>query len=200
MLNGRTRLVKLTRHAASIVRSFATKGFCACLLFLSWVVQPSFTQEKLDQLLVYGDNVMFGVKEPAGWTGDTTNAASFEASVVLHESGQPSDSWFGLIRIRVSSKVDENTSADLAADIRSYKARFPGIQFKDLSVANPRYLCLAKVFYLPAKSYEYVAYVNPGPNKPILFLVSMNTPKSEASLKELEAFKSAIESLILLKP
>jgi len=200
MLNGRTRLVELTGHAISIARSFSTKRFCACLIFLSWVVQPSFAQQKLDQLLVYGDNIMFGVKEPAGWTGDTTNAASFEASLVLHESGQPSDSWFGLIRIRVSSKVDENTSADLAEDIRSYKAQFPGVQFKDLSVANPRYLCLAKVFYLPGKSYEYVAYLNPGPKKPILFLVSMNTPKSEASLKELEAFKSAIQSLTLLKP
>jgi hypothetical protein len=191
--------VKLT-HATSILRSFSPKRFCACLLFLSWVVQPSFTQQKLDQLLVYGNNVMFGVKEPAGWAGDTANAASFEASVVLHESGQPSDSWFGLILIRVSSKVDENTSADMAEDIRRYKAQFPGVQFKDLSVANPRYLCLAKVFYIPEKSYEYVAYVNPGPTKPILFLVSMNTQKSEASPKELEAFKSAIQSLTLLKP
>jgi hypothetical protein len=200
MLNGRTRLVKLTRHATSIVRSLRTKGFCACLLFLSWVVQPSFTQQKLDQLLIYNDNFMFGIKEPAGWTADTTNAASFEASVVLHESGQPSDSWFGLILIRVTSKVDENTSADMAEDIRSYKAQFPDVQFKELSVPNPRYLCLAKVFYIPGKSYEYVAYVNPGPKKPILFLVSMNTPKSEASPKELEAFKSAIQSLTLLKP
>jgi len=192
--------VKLTRHATSIVRSFKTKRFCACLLFLPWVVQPSFTQQKLEQLFVYGDNFLFGVQEPAGWTGDTTNAASFEASVVLHESGQPSDSWFGLILIRVSSKVDENTSADLAEDIRSYKAQFPDVQFKDLSVANPRYLCLAKLFYIPGKSYEYIAYVNPGPKKPILFLISMNTPKSEASPKELEAFKSAIQSLTLLKP
>ena len=192
--------MKLPRHATSIVRSFSTKRFCACLIFLSWVARPSFTQQELDQLLVYGDNFMFGVTQPAGWTGDATNAASFEASVVLHESGQPSDSWFGLILIRVSSKVDENTSADMAEDIRSYKAQFPDVQFKDLSVANPRYLCLAKVFYLPGKSYEYVAYVNPGPKKPILFLVSMNTPKSEASAKELEAFKSAIQSLTLLKP
>ena len=192
--------MKLTRHAISIARGFSTKRFCGCLIFLSWVVQPSFSQQKLDQVLVYNDNFMFGVKEPAGWTGDTTNAASFEASMVLHESGQPSDSWFGLIRIRVSSKVDENTSADLAEDIRSYKAQFPGVHFKDLSVANPRYLCLAELFYIPGKSYEYVAYVNPGPKKPILFLVSMNTPKSEASPKELEAFKSAVQSLTLLKP
>jgi hypothetical protein len=200
MLKERTRLVKLTRHATNIARSLTTQRFCACLVFLSWVVQPSFSRQKLDQVLVYGDNFMFGVQEPAGWTGDTSNAASFEASMVLHESGQPSDSWFGLIRIRVSSKVDENTSADLAEDIRSYQAQFPDVQFKDLSVANPRYVCLAKLFYIPGKSYEYVAYVNPGPKKPFLFSVSMNTPKSEASAKELEAYKLAIQSLTLLKP
>src|ERR1700746_1061558 len=144
MLNGRTQLVKLPRRATSIERSFSTKRFCASLLFLLWLAQPSFTKQKLEQLLVYGDSFMFGVREPAGWTGDATNAASFEASVVLHESGQPSDSWSGLIRIRVSAKVNKNPPADLAEDIRSYKAQFPDVQFKDLSVENPRYLCLAK--------------------------------------------------------
>jgi hypothetical protein len=192
--------MEFTHRAARIARGFITKRFFAYLIVLSWVVQPSFAQQKLDQLLVYGHNFMFGVKEPAGWTGDTTNAQSYEANVVLHESGQASDSWFGLIRIRVNSKVNENTSADMAEDMRGYKAQFPNVQFKDLSVANPRYVCVAKLFYIPGESYEYVTYVNPGPKKPILFSVSMNMQKSEASAKELEAYKLAIQSLTLLKP
>src|ERR1700746_3386256 len=128
MLNGRTQLVKLPRRATSIEKSCSKKRFCACLLFLLWLAQPSFTKQKLEQLLVYGDSFMFGVREPAGWTGDATNAASFEASVVLHASGPPSDSWSAQIRIRVTSKIDENTPADLAEDIRSYKAQFPDVQ------------------------------------------------------------------------
>jgi len=59
---------------------------------------------------------------------------------------------------------------------------------------------LGKVFYIPGKFYEYVAYVNPGPKKPVLFSVSMNTQKLEASAKELEAYKSAVQSVTLLKP
>jgi hypothetical protein len=53
-----------------------------------------------DQLLVYGENFTFGVKEPPGWNGDITNAEKFQSNVVLHESGQPLDSTSGLIRIR----------------------------------------------------------------------------------------------------
>jgi hypothetical protein len=120
--------------------------------------------------------------------------------VILHESGQPRLSWSGLIRIRVNPKVNENTSADLAEDMRDYKAQFSNVQFKDLVVTNPHYLCVAKLFYIPGESYEYVTYVNPGPKRPILFSVSMNTEKSEASAKELEAYKLAVPSLTLLKP
>lgn len=157
-------------------------------------------QQKLDVLLVYGENFTFSVKEPTRWTGDTTNAEKFESNAVLHEAGQPLDSISGLIRIRVSTKVDENTRADLEEDMRSYKAQYPKVQFKDIRTTNPTYLCLAKVFYIPGEFYEYVAYVNPGSQEPVLFSVSMNTQKSEASAKELEAFKSTIHSLTLLKP
>ncbi len=59
---------------------------------------------------------------------------------------------------------------------------------------------LGKRFYIPGQFYEYVTYVNPGPKKPVLLSVSMNTQKLEASEKELEAYKSAVQSLTLLKP
>ena len=84
--------------------------------------------------------------------------------------------------------------------MRGYRAQHPKIQFKDLAIKNPRYLCLAKVFYVPREFYEYVAYVNPGPGKPFLFSVSMNSQKVDASVKEIEAYKSAVESLRLVKP
>jgi hypothetical protein len=176
---------------------FATK-FLALLIVLACL--RTAAQQKLDQLLVYGDDFMFSVKEPPGWAGDTTNALGFNANVVLHEFGKPPDSWSGLIRIRVNEKTDENISADMAEDMRDSKAQSPNIQFKDFPIASTRYRCIAKVFVNPGESYEYVAYVNPGPGKPILFSVSMNTGKSEASVKELQAYKSAVQSLTLLKP
>jgi hypothetical protein len=133
------------------------------------MIQPSFAQQKLDQLLVYGDNFIFSVKEPPGWKGDTTSAAKFQSNVILHETGQPPESFSGLIRIRLNDKADENTSADLEEDMRGYKAQYPKIQFKDLAMKNPRYLCLAKVFYVPGEFYEYLAYVNPGQESPFFF-------------------------------
>ena len=128
------------------------RRFWVYLVVLSWLVPLSLAQQKLDQLMVYGDNFTFSVKEPPGWNGDTTNAERFQANVVLHESGQPTDNNSGLIRIRVNEKVDENTNADLEADMRDYKAQYPTVQFKDISAKNPNYLCLAMVSMSPANS------------------------------------------------
>jgi hypothetical protein len=100
----------------------------------------------------------------------------------------------------VNDKVDENTLADLKSDMRDYKAQYPTVQFKAIVAKNPNYSCWVRVFYVPGKFYEYVAYVNPGPRKPLLFSVSMSTGKAEATAKELEAFESAIQSLTLVKP
>jgi hypothetical protein len=192
--------VKLTCYGVSQAKSSIARRLWVYLIVSSWIIQSGFAQQKLDQLLVYGDDFLFSVKEPPGWSGDTKNADKFQSNVILHESGQPPESSSGLIRIRVNDKTDENTSADLEEDMRSYRTQYPKIQFRDLSVKNPRYLCLAKVFYVPGEFYEYVTYVNPGPKKPVLFSVSMNTQKSEASEKEIEAYKSAVQSLTLLKP
>ena len=181
-------------------RRLVGKRFWGYLVALCFVVQPSLAQQKLNRLIVYGENFIFSVKEPTGWNGDTTNAEKFQCNLVLHESGRAPDSTEGLIRIRVNDKVDENTRADLEADMDDYKAKYPTVHFRDIPAKNPNYRCLASVFYIPGKFYEYVAYVNPGPQKPLLFSVSMNTYKSQASAKQLEAFQSAIQSLTLLKP
>lgn len=192
--------MKLTCYGTSTARSSIARRFWAYFIALSWMIQPSFAQQKPDQLLVYGDDFIFSVKEPPGWNGDTTNAGKFQSNVILHEAGQPPESVSGLIRIRVNTKVDENTSADLEEDMRGYRAQYPKVQFKDLPVKNPQYLCLGRVFYVPGEFYEYVAYVNPGPTKSVLFSVSMNSQKSGAGTKELEAYRSAVQSLKLLKP
>jgi hypothetical protein len=187
----------MATHSKKLIRF----GSALAFLVLSFLLtQTGLAQQKLDQLLVHGENFMFGVKEPPGWVGDTTNAEQFNSNVVLHEVGQPAAAWIGLIRIRVDEKVDENTSADMAADMKDYKAQHPHVRFKELPIPNSHYRCLAKVFFVPGDFYEYVTYVNPGPNKPILVSVSMNTGPTEATAKELDAYKSAVQSLTVLKP
>jgi len=193
-------LVGLNFGGVDPAKSLLGRRFWACLLVSCLLTQRGIAQQKLDELLVHGDNFAFSVKEPAGWKGDTKGAAEFQSNLVLREIGQTSNEVSGMIRIRVNGKKDENTQADIEEDIRAYRAQYPKVQFKDLSVASPRYRCLAKVFYVPGLFYEYVAYVNPGPGKPLLFSVAMNTQKVEATAKELGAYKSAVESLTLLKP
>lgn len=174
--------------------------FCFFVIIFLCFIEAGTTQQKLGELLVYGDDFLFSVQEPAGWTGDTENAAKFEANVVLHEAGEPRNSYKGLIRVSLNDKTDENVSADMAADMREYKTRYPKVQFKNLSINHPNYKCLSEVFYVPGDFYEYVAYVNPDPKRKIMFSASMNTGKTEATAKELAAYESAIKSLTLLKP
>ena len=175
--------MKLTSYAVNVAKGSIAEGFLVCLVVFCWIVQPSFAQQKLDQLLVYGDGFIFGVKEPLGWKGDIASAGNLQSNVILHEGGQPPESSQGLIRIRVNDKVDENTEADLDEDMRGYRAQHPKIQFKDLTVKNPEYPCLAKVFYVPGEFYEYVAYVNPGAGKPFLFSVAMNSQSLKPAQK-----------------
>ncbi len=170
---------------------------CFIMLNLSF---SSFAQQKLDQLLVYGNNFLFSVREPVGWKGDTAGAAKFQSNVVLHETTQAVDSLTGLIRVRLNEKTDENISADMQADIRSYRAQYPKIQFKDIAIKDTAYPAVAKMFYVPGEFYEYVTYMNPGQGKPFIFSVSMNIQKSEATARELGAYESTLASLKLLKP
>src|SRR5580700_849165 len=51
-----------------------------------------------------------------------------QSNVVLHEATQPTESLAGLIRVRLNDKTDENISADMEADIRTYRARYPKIR------------------------------------------------------------------------
>jgi hypothetical protein len=85
-------------------------------------------------------------------------------------------------------------------DIRSYRAQYSKIQFKDIDTRNPAYPAVAKVFYVPGQFYEYVTYMNPGRGKPFIFSVSMNSQKWEATAKQLGAYESTLASLNLLKP
>lgn len=156
---------------------------------------PSAPSPKLDRLLVWGEGFVFGVKEPAGWEGDTEKARLYKANVLFHrpatEPGKPE----GVIRVRVSSKEDENTEADLKADMDGYRQKFPQVQFPSLAAAHPSYRLLAREFTVPGKFHEYVAYVNPGPQFHYLFSVALNTGSAPATEAELAALRDVIGSL-----
>jgi hypothetical protein len=196
----RNRLVRMAPRAFIVLAVLFLTGLTGFDASEASLVSQHGRPKKLDQLLVYGHGFAFTVKEPFGWVGDTENAAQFDANLLLHETSQPHESTSGLIRIRVNDKVNENTNADMEADMRDYRTQYPDVKFKDIPAKAARYLCLAKIFYVPGEFYEYVAYINPGPQKPGLFSVSMNAGKSEASAAELSAYESVLQSLTFVKP
>src|ERR1700719_2485472 len=104
-------------YSVNGARNVMARLWVSCIIVFT-LSFSGLAQQKLAQLLVYGDNFLFSVKEPAGWRGDTTSAEKFQSNVVLHEATQPVESLAGLIRVRLNEKTDENISADMEDDIR----------------------------------------------------------------------------------
>lgn len=173
--------------------------FLTCLL-----VQTSFAgdaprvERKLDTLLVYGQGFIFSVKEPEGWRGDTVNAEQFSANIIFYPNSQAPDKAQAIIRVLIATKTDEKIEEDLAHDMSGYRTQYPNILFKDLTISHSKYRVLPKLYTVPGNFYEYVAYVNPGPAKKLMFSVSMNKQKKEASAFELDVYQKIIASLQML--
>lgn len=176
------------------------------VLLLATFLVPSFvmaedsaqSEKKMDALLVYGDGFMFSVKEPTGWVGDTKNSSKYSANIIFYPASQSFETAQTIIRVLIADKTDENIQADLASDMKQYKEQYAGVKFKSLAVTHPTYRTFPKLFTVPGSFYEYVTYVNPGPQKKLMFSVSMNKQKSEATSDDLVVYQKIISSLLLL--
>jgi hypothetical protein len=156
-------------------------------------------KEKMNALLVYGKDFLFGVTEPDGWVGDTGGqAARRQVNIVFFPKNKLSKSNKVEIRIRVNSKVDENTIEDLNADIAGYRKKFPNLQLEDLPVEHPKYKTFPKLLFVSGSFYEYVTYLNPGPESRLMFSIALSKTGSRASDAELRAFEEILKSLSLL--
>ena len=179
----------------SVTESIRTIAVLACVVGST----PKATAEPAkDSLIIYGDGFAFSVREPAGWTGNSEKAASIGANVTFSPAGKADDPSAPLVRVRISSKEDENTRADLDYDMEEYRKRFPKVQFGDIELTHPSYPVFSKLFFMPGEWYEYVAYLNPGVGVPKVFSVSMNLQKRQATAAEVEAFRRVLGSLQFL--
>jgi hypothetical protein len=154
-------------------------------------------ERKLDVLIVYGDGFAFGVKEPAGWHADTADVArKYNSNVVYLPALHGTDGVSALIHVRVNRKQDENTAEDMNSDVEQYKKDYPGCQFKELDISHPEYRTFAKLFFVPTRFYEYVAYLNPGAGIQSIFSVALSTNRgSPASREELDAYQTVLRSI-----
>jgi hypothetical protein len=160
---------------------------------------PAISNEKLDRLIVYGKDFVFGVREPSTWTADTEELAKqFRVNVVFVPKTADGDDRTVTIRVRVNKKIDENTIEDLNYDMAQYRNEFPNAQFNALDEAHPEYKTFAKVVYVPDKFYEYVAYVNPGPDSKFTFSVALSRRGTPATAEQMSAFDEVLRSLLWL--
>jgi len=173
-----------------------------CAALSAWLLAGTLghaqTSQKLNNLIVYGDGFAFAVKEPEGWHGDTDKiAAKYQVNVVFQSPMEPAAGDV-TIRVRVNSKVDENTIEDLNYDMDGYKKQFSNVQFSNLSVVHPQYETFARTVFIPKKFYEYVAYLNPGPGKRVVLSVAMSKKGDPANDGEMKAFETVLKSVAWL--
>ncbi len=169
------------------------------ILFVIFCGIDALAAEKLDNLLIYGDNFIVSAKEPNGWKGDVANASLYHVNLVFYRNNETIQNAKTVIRILVADKTDENTIEDLKYDMESYRKQYPKVQFKDVSVKHPEYKTYSKLFYVDNRFYEYVTYLNPGNNYRYNISVSMNLQKAEASKEDMHAYSSVIESIRAVK-
>ncbi len=170
-----------------------------CILSLVLMGTAAQSADKLDDLLIYGDNFTISVKEPEGWKGDSTNTASSHENLVFYRNNETIHNARTLIRVLVASNTDENTIEDLKYDMEGYRKQYPRVQFKDIGVKHPEYLAFAKLFYLENGFHDYVTYLNPGKNYPYLISVSMNIKNTDASKDDMQAYSFVVGSVKALK-
>jgi hypothetical protein len=172
-------------------------ALCATLLML-----PAAGQTKPDKnkgLIIYGEGFCFTVLEPQGWHVDIEEIAQKNGvnAIFLPESEESKKSDV-TIRIRVNNKVDEDIQTDLSADMDGYKEKYSDVRFEDLSVPHTEYRMVAKLFWAPESFYEYVVYLNPGKDVPLVFSFAMSKEGKRASVAELAAFAKVLESFQFL--
>lgn len=179
-------------------------AFCIFAALAISIICPSrvgaqAAKSNADSLIVYGKGFSFAVKEPAGWTGNTSELArQFGVNVVFVPQAKRSREHDVTIRIRVNRKVDENTEQDLKADMDGYRKKYPTVRFEDLELKSEKYKVFSKLFFVTDQFYEYVAYVNPGGNVPMVFSFAFSKRGQRASTEELSAFDAIIQSFAFL--
>jgi len=171
--------------------------FCVVSLVASAQTTSPASTNKTNRLIVYGEGFAFGVKEPDHWRADTGKLADkYQANIAFAPDGDANDNV--TLRVRVNSKVDENTVEDLNYDMAGYKKEYPKARFNDLSVRHSEYKTFAKLVFVPDEFYEYVAYVNPGAMSKFTLSVGMSKKSKPATPDELKAFATVLESLVWL--
>lgn len=149
--------------------------------------------------MVYGENFTFSLKEPKGWIGSIDSAAAYYSNIIFFKNLQDLKNGGAMVQVLSFTKQDENTDKDLEYDVNKYKQQYDSLKIEDFKVIHKDYKCYSNLIYVNNQFYQYIVYINPGEKFKNGVSVSMNLAKNRASKRELEAFKTIISSLWVIK-
>ena len=168
------------------------------LIFGLLLSDSSFSQTKDSTLLVFGDGIIFSVKEPVGWRGDMENASKYGANIVFYKKNTKLESDAPLIQVLAFEKHDEQTNKDLEADIASYKKDYPKAKLQDFEAKHKNYKCFSKLVYVDKSFSQYIVYMNGGQKFKTGVSLAMNISGRQATPEEIKAYLFIIESLKII--
>ena len=161
--------------------------------------QQTKADTTMDNLMVYGDNFTFSLKEPQGWIGDIDNAAKYQSNIIFYMTKSDLINGGALIQAYTFSKHDENTIEDLNYDINSYKKEYPTLKEQNIEAKHNAYMTFSKLIYVDNNFFQYITYINPGSKYHNGVSIAMNISKRPATEKELSAYRQIVNSLIMFK-
>lgn len=167
-------------------------------LFISLQGCSQPTPSEKESLIVYGDNFSFSVKEPFDWKGDIDNAARNYANIIFYKNEESLKSGGALVQVYIFKKLDENTKKDLTSDVSRYENEYKNLKKHNFKAEHPDYACYSKMVSINNETYQYLTYINPGPNFKNGVSISMNISGRKASKEEVEAYRMIIQSFLML--
>jgi hypothetical protein len=184
--------VKLARAVSVVIVTIA-----ASFAFGQTVgTKNSSADADMHGLIIYGENFAFLASEPDNWDTDTGQVArEYSVNAIFFPRAQASRTLHVTIRVRLNRKTTEDPNADMNSDMTQYKKEYPSTRFADLNLKHPDYRISTKLFYTEKEFYEYVAYLNPGPQFKFIFSVVLSKERVPAANDELDAFAHVLQSL-----
>src|SRR2546428_8870847 len=137
------------------------RSMVAALVLLA-LAAPARAERQADRVIVHGDGLTFGVKEPPGWRADLGHAPRFGAHVLFYQTKHALRGGATLIMVRLSTSAANDAAQDLQSDMDDYRRRFGGGAVRDPQGSPPEDGCGAQELTAVGRLHEDLTFVRPG--------------------------------------
>jgi len=150
--------------------------------------------------VLYGDNYVFAVARPQGWTVDAESAKDLGVDAVFFPAGS---SWQGPVTMypRIWQKAASLTLADVMDDdLQQYRQANPSVAVEEGSSISISPSISGRVRYFKSATpelHEAVAYIDQSQTVAVLVLRATTEPRFKEALPAFEAFVRSYRALSL---